>query len=71
MIRIIGTFKDGKGRDFWINKQHSDDSLFRTLVVGSATNFKTEDKATKFINTFNETSIRANEVTLRVSNSKI
>ena len=67
MIHIIGTFKDGKGRDYWINKQHSDDSLFRTLVVESATDFKTEDKAKKFIDTFIETSVRANEVTLRIS----
>jgi hypothetical protein len=67
MVHIIGSFKDKKGRDFWINKNHSDDSLMRTLVVKNATDFKTATQANKFIETFNSDSIRANEVVLRVS----
>ena len=66
MVHIIGSFKDQKGRDFWINIQHSDDSLMRTLCAKNATDFKSETKAKKFIETFNSTSQRANEVVLRI-----
>ena len=66
MVYITGSFNNKKGRDFWINVQHSDDSLMRTLCVENATDFKSLAKAKKFIETFNSTSHRANEVVLRI-----
>lgn len=66
MIHVIGSFNNKKGRDFWINVQHSDDSLMRTLCVENATDFKSVAKAEKFIESFNSTSPRANEVVLRI-----
>lgn len=66
MVYVVGSFNDKKGQDFWINIQHSDDSLMRTLCVENATDFKSTSKAKKFIETFNATSPRANEVALRI-----
>lgn len=66
MVHVIGSFNDKKGQDFWINIQHSDDSLMRTLCVENATDFKSASKAKKFIETFNATSPRANEVVLKI-----
>lgn len=66
MVHVIGSFKDKKGEDFWINAQHSQDSLMRTLCIENATDFKSVAKAEKFIETFNSTSQRANEVVLKI-----
>ena len=71
MVAIIGSFKDGKGKDYGVFEAHDTDSLFRTLKIKYATNFITKQRAERFIEKFNNTSTRSIEVNLRIKEYQI